>query len=113
MNQARRLQTSFEFFTLQQIPRSRNTHANSLATLVTSSTQGLPRVILVEDLHKPTEEKKKKDQVHKIKFGPSWMDSLVLFLKDCTLLKEKGLLLPQQCIKRATPPIVCLLEQDQ
>ena len=41
-----------------------NTHADSLATLATSSGQGLPRVILVEDLHNPTDEKNKKFQVH-------------------------------------------------
>ena len=35
LNQASRLQSSFEFFTLQQILRSRNTHADSLVTLAT------------------------------------------------------------------------------
>ena len=85
LNQARRLQSSFEFFTLQQILRSRNTHADSLDTLATFVAQGLPRVIVVEDLHKPIEEKKEKVQVHQIKVEPSWMDSLVLFLKDGTL----------------------------
>ena len=37
LNQARRLQLGLEFFTIQQIPRSRNTHVNFLATLATSS----------------------------------------------------------------------------
>ena len=62
LNQVRRLQSSFEFFTIQQIRRSRNTHANSLATLATSSGQKLPRVILVEDLYKLTEERKRKSK---------------------------------------------------
>ena len=48
LNQVRHSQLGFKSFTLQQIPRSRNTHADSLATLVTSSVQSLPRVILVE-----------------------------------------------------------------
>ena len=60
LSQVRRLQSSFEFFTLQQISRSKNTYADSLATLATSSRQGLSRVILVEDLHKPAEEKREK-----------------------------------------------------
>ena len=90
LNQARCLQSSFEFFTIQQIPRSRNTHADSLATLATSFGQSLPRVILVEDLYKPTEERKEKVQVHRIMVGPSWMDPLVLFLKEGTLPNEKG-----------------------
>ena len=37
LNQVRHLQSGFESFTLQQVPRSRNTHADSLATLTTSS----------------------------------------------------------------------------
>ena len=90
LSQTRCLQSSFEFFTLQQIPRSRNTHVDSLATLATSSGQQLPRIILVEDFHKPTKEKKEKVQVHQIMVGPSWMDLLVLFLKEGTLLNGKG-----------------------
>ena len=54
LSQARQLQSGFESFTLQQIPRSKNTHVDSLATLATSSAQDLPWVILVEDLYKPT-----------------------------------------------------------
>ena len=42
LNQVRHLQLGFESFNLSQIPRSRNTHADSLATLATSSVQSLP-----------------------------------------------------------------------
>ena len=59
LNQVRRFQSGFKSFTLLQIPRSRNTHANSLATLATSLAQSLPQVILIEDLCKPTEMKRK------------------------------------------------------
>ena len=38
LNQVRYLQSGFESFNLSQIPKSRNTHADSLATLATSST---------------------------------------------------------------------------
>ena len=51
--QAKRLQTRFNYFSLMHESRSANTHADSLATLATSSAQCLPRVILVEDLHRP------------------------------------------------------------
>ena len=61
-----------------------------MATLATSSGQDLPRVILVEDLHKPVEERKEKVQVHQIMVGPSWMDSLFLFLKEDVLSPKKG-----------------------
>ena len=52
--------------------------------------QNLPQVILVEDLYKPTEMKRENIQIHQIKVGPSWMDPIVLFLKDDILLEEKG-----------------------
>ena len=41
LNQVKHLQLRFESFSLLQIPRSRNTHANALATLITSSAQSL------------------------------------------------------------------------
>ena len=58
------LQVEFKFFSLLHMPRSGNAHANSLATLATSSAQNLPRVILVEDLHGPTEARRDAIQVH-------------------------------------------------
>ena len=48
LSQVRHLQSRFESFNLLHIPRSRNTHANSLATLATSLAQSLSRVILVK-----------------------------------------------------------------
>ena len=50
LGQVKCLQTSFESFNLTHISRSVNTHADSLATLATSSAHNLPRMILVEDL---------------------------------------------------------------
>ena len=52
--QIRSIQAKFEVFDLSHIPRGGNTHANSLATLATSSAQDLSRIILVEDLCTPT-----------------------------------------------------------
>ena len=64
LSQVRHLQSGFESFNLSQVPRSKNTHADSLATLATFSTQNLPRVILVEDLRKPTEAGRTVVHVH-------------------------------------------------
>ena len=71
LSQVRRLQSGFESFSLQQVPRSRNMHPDSLATLSSSSAQCLHRVILVEDLYKPAEVKAKGISIHQIKVGPS------------------------------------------
>ena len=56
--------------------------------LATSSAQDLPRVVLVEDLCKPS---KTEDtvQINQIRAGPSWMDSIIQFLKEDILLEEK------------------------
>ena len=71
------LQKKFESFDLQHIPRGGNTHADSLATLATSSTQNLSRVILIEDLGKPLGEKKNTIYVFHVRIGPSWMDLII------------------------------------
>ena len=42
LNQVKHLQLGFESFNLLRIPRSRNTYADSLTTLATSSAQSLP-----------------------------------------------------------------------
>ncbi|XP_075654750.1 uncharacterized protein LOC142624906 [Castanea sativa] len=90
LSQVRHLQSRFKSFTLQKIPRNKNTHADSLATLTTSSAQSLPQVILVKDFCKPTEMKREKAQIHQIRVGPSWMDPIMLFLKDDILFEKKG-----------------------
>ena len=46
LSQVMHLQSNFESFSLPHIPRSGNTHVDSLAALVISSAQSLPRVIL-------------------------------------------------------------------
>ena len=90
MCQIRSVQEKFEVFDLSHIPRSGNTHADSLATLATSSAQDLPRVVLVEDLYTHTSVHHGIPQIHQIKPGPSWMDSISLFLEKDILPEEKA-----------------------
>ena len=89
LSQVKCLQSKFDSFDLLHIPINGNAHANSLAMLVTSSAQDLPRVILVEDLYKPTETRRETAQIHQIRAGSSWMDSIMQFLKEDTLPKER------------------------
>ena len=58
LSQVKCLQSEFDSFDLLHIPRNGNAHADSLAILATFLAQNLPRVILVEDLHKPTEARR-------------------------------------------------------
>ena len=88
LSQVKCLQSKFDSFDLLHIPRNGNAHADSLAMLATSSTHDLPRVILIEDLYKPIETRRETSQVHQIRAGPRWMDSIIQFLKEDTLPKE-------------------------
>ena len=90
LSQVRHLQSRFESFNLLQIPRSENTHTDSLTTLATSSAQSLPWVIFVENLCKPTKMKREMVPIRQIRVGLSQMDSIVLFLKKDILLKGKS-----------------------
>ena len=100
LNQVRFLQSKFESFSLHHISRSGNTYADSLATLAPSSAQSLPRVILVEDLYKPTKVKGVAAHVQQIGVGSSWMDPAISFLKEDTLLLDK---LVAEKIQRKVP----------
>ena len=79
LSQVKCLQLKFDSFDLLHVPRSGNAHADSLAMLATSSAQDLPRVILVEDLYKPTKTREGA-QINQIRAGPSWTDSIIRFL---------------------------------
>ena len=89
LSQVKCLQSKFDSFDLLHIPRNGNAHVNSLAMLATSSAQDLPRVILVEDLYKPTETRRETAQIHQIRAGPSCMDSIIQFLKEDILPEER------------------------
>ena len=88
--QIRSIQEKFEVFDLSHVPRSGNTHVDSLATLATSSAQDLPRVVLVEDLYTHTSVCHGTPRIHQIKLGPSWMDSISLFLEKDVLPEQKS-----------------------
>ena len=57
--------------------------------LATSSAQNFPQVILVEDLYKPTEKRRETAQIHQIRTGSSWMDSIIQILREDTLPEER------------------------
>ena len=88
LNQVKFLQLKFNSFNLLHVPRSGNAHADSLSMLAMSSAQHLPRIILVEDLYKPTEIRE-TTQIHQIRVGPSWMDSIIRFLREDILPEER------------------------
>ena len=100
LGQVRSIQVKFEVFDVSHVPRGGNTHVDSLATLATSSAQNFPRVLLVEDLCTPTSLYKNMPRVHQISLGPSWMDSISLYLERDILPEEKS---EAEKVRRKTP----------
>ena len=88
LSQVKCMQSKFDSFDLLHVPRSGNAHADSLAMFATSSAQDLPRVIVVEDLYKRSRTGDTV-QINQIRTGPSWMDSIIQFLKKDILPEEK------------------------
>ena len=71
LSRVKSLQLDFESFNLTHVSRSGNTHADSLATLATSSAHDLPRMILVEDLCQTGSIRRDTAQVHQVRKSPS------------------------------------------
>lgn len=85
----KRLLTNFESFTLEQVPQSQSSHIDSLANLATLVGERLLRIILVENLVTPAYNKQTAVGVNFTQVGPSWMDSIVSFLKDGNLHEDR------------------------
>ena len=79
----------FHSFTLEQVPQSKNSHVDLLATLATTSRENFPRIILVEDYALPAYDVRVPVGVHFTRVGPSWMDPLYTFLKSGILPEDK------------------------
>ena len=47
-------------------------------------------MIIVKDFCKPMEVGRNVAHIHKIRVGPSWMDAIVLFLKEDIPFEEKS-----------------------
>ncbi|XP_065638742.1 uncharacterized protein LOC111990373 [Quercus suber] len=90
LSQVRRMQADFQLFELSHVPRSGNAHADSLATLATSSAQNLPRMITVEDLNTPTPVAGDSLQFSQISSTQCWMDPIRLYLERDILPEDKS-----------------------
>ena len=71
ISQMEQLQSSFEVFSINQVPKNKNAHTDSLATLAISLGEGLPRVIIVEDLVAPSWNNQDPVRINKIHVDPS------------------------------------------
>ena len=66
LSQVKRLQSDFDLFNLSHVSRSRNTHADSLATLAITSAGSLPQIILVEHQNGANKVAKGMAHIHEV-----------------------------------------------
>ncbi|XP_058192075.1 uncharacterized protein LOC131309461 [Rhododendron vialii] len=79
--------SQFRNFSIEQINREHNAHADALAGLASASTASEFRTINFGSISRPSFEP--TPEVLNVELGPSWMDEIVAFLKHDTLPTEK------------------------
>ncbi|XP_075640608.1 uncharacterized protein LOC142612397 [Castanea sativa] len=89
LSQVNRLAEGLHIFSLEHVPRGKNSHADLLATLAAMSKENLPRIILLKDYALPAYDVPNPIGVNFTWVGPSWMDPLVVFLKNGTLPEDR------------------------
>ena len=90
----KQLQANFKTFTINQVSRSKNTYTDSLATLATS------------DLMTSSYGSRAPIAISSVCVEPSWMDPMVLFIKNGILPKDK------LEVKKKLEPLSNILDQD-
>lgn len=79
----------FQAIRVQQIGREENSRADELAGLASMVDSTSPNPLLIEFLPRPSIEEAGQTDVLCAVLGPSWMDPIILFLRDWTLPADK------------------------
>ncbi|GMP57116.1 hypothetical protein CsSME_00021335 [Camellia sinensis var. sinensis] len=79
----------FEIVRIEQIGREENNRADELAGFALMVDTSIPHPLLIDFLPRPSIEEPEVVEVCCAELGPSWMDPIILFLKDGILPEEK------------------------
>ncbi|XP_057790809.1 uncharacterized protein LOC131007914 [Salvia miltiorrhiza] len=90
LSKTKELQLSFEEFTLSQVPRGDNSHADALTNLGSSIQTTQPKVIQITCLQWPATQKDKEEQVHEVSAEPTWMTPIMDYLVQDTLPDDRN-----------------------
>ncbi|KAI5337353.1 hypothetical protein L3X38_016624 [Prunus dulcis] len=82
LQHARHLLATFHIHSINQVPRSENSHADALARLASALEQGIGRHIHIEFLDQPRTQ---APLICTIDHIPTWMDPILQFLQNQTL----------------------------
>ena len=80
---------AFQTYTLTQVPRTENTHADALAGLGSALDHQLSHSIPVEYLDKPSIEAEPVAEVTQVSVTPNWQSSIIDYLVNDTLPTER------------------------
>ncbi|CAL9012000.1 unnamed protein product [Prunus brigantina] len=80
----------FPTFTIQQVPRAKNTHADALASLGSALDTQFRRSIPVEHLDQPSIEEIEPIDSMQIDDDPSWQDPIINYLVNGNLPTDKS-----------------------
>ncbi|XP_021827603.1 uncharacterized protein LOC110768210 [Prunus avium] len=83
------LLSQFQTYELSQIPRSKNSRADSLAKLASAATSKIKRVVPIEFLAERSIDQTKQE-VSMLNHGPNWMSPIRDFLTNGTLPNDKA-----------------------
>ena len=83
LERVREIIPTFGNFDIRQIPRSKNTRADLLSKLAMLAPTELPKEVFFEVLKHPSTEE--SQSMMEISYEPSWIDPLVVYLKDGVL----------------------------
>ena len=83
LERVREIIPTFGSFNIRQIPRLKNARADLLSKLATLAPTELPKEVFFEVLKRPSMEESRF--MMEISYEPSWIDPLVVYLKDRVL----------------------------
>ncbi|CAL9007762.1 unnamed protein product, partial [Prunus brigantina] len=90
LDKVQELLKAFPTFTIQQVPRAENAHADALASLGSALDTQFRRSIPVEHLDQPSIEEAKQPDLMQIDEDPSWQDPIIDYLVNENLPEDKS-----------------------
>ncbi|KAL6273710.1 hypothetical protein ACE6H2_024402 [Prunus campanulata] len=90
LDKVQELLKTFPTFTIQQVPRAENAHADALASLGSALDTQFRRSIPVEHLDQPSIEEAEQPNLMQIDEDSSWQDPIIDYLVNENLPKDKS-----------------------
>ena len=90
LDKVQELLKAFPTFTIQQVPRAENAHADALASLGSALDTQFRRSIPVEHLDQPSIEEAEQPDLMQIDEDPSWQEPIIDYLVNENLPQDKS-----------------------